>query len=81
MKRGARPKKFKGPCYVSFKTQGKRPSLRTTELFQNEQEAKVFARAKLADGSNVNAGTFNPYTPKRIIASAQISDWLNEPNL
>jgi hypothetical protein len=38
------------------------------------------SRAKLTDGSNINAGTLNPYQPKRIITSAQISDWLNEPN-
>jgi len=49
-------------------------------VFQNEQDAKAFARAKLAEALNVTAGTLNPHQPKRIIASAQILDWLNEPN-
>jgi hypothetical protein len=80
MKTGPHPKKSKGTWYVSFETQGKLAKLRTTEPFQNEQEAKAFARAKLADGSNVNAGTFNPYQPKRIITSVQMCDWLNEPD-
>jgi hypothetical protein len=35
--------------------------------------------AKQTDGSNINAGTLNPYQPKRIITSVHISDWLNEP--
>jgi hypothetical protein len=48
---------------------------------RNEQDAKAFAKAKLTDGSNINAGTLNPYQPKRIITSAQIADWLNEPDL
>jgi hypothetical protein len=52
-----------------------------TETFRNEQDAKAFAKAKLTDGSNINAGTLNPYQPKRIITSVQISDWLNEPDL
>jgi hypothetical protein len=79
MKTGSRPKKSKGTWYVSFETQGKFAKLRTTEPFRNEQEAKAFARAKLTDGSNINAGTLNPYQPKRIITSVQLSDWLNEP--
>jgi hypothetical protein len=78
MKRTPRPKRSKGIWYVSFETQGTHAKRRTTEPFQTEQEAKAFARAKLADGSNVNAGTFNPHTPKRIITSAQIADWLDE---
>jgi hypothetical protein len=51
------------------------------EPFRNEQEAnKAFAKTKLAEGRNVSAGTLNPHQPKRTIASAQILDWLNEPN-
>jgi hypothetical protein len=49
------------------------------ETFQTEQEAKAFARAKLADGLNVSAGTLNPHLPKRIIASIDLLDWLKEP--
>jgi hypothetical protein len=51
-----------------------------TETYQNEWEAKVFARVKLAEGSSVNAGTLNPYRPKRTITSRQILDWLKEPD-
>ena len=79
MKRGPRPKKSKDTWYVSVETLGKRGKTRTTEAFQNEQDAKAFAKAKLANGSNMNAGTLNPYRPKRLITSAQISGWLNEP--
>jgi hypothetical protein len=69
--------------YVSFQSnrlpEGKRPQARVTEVFQNERDAKAFARAKLAEGlSNVNAGTLNPHQPKRIIASDQTLDWLDE---
>jgi hypothetical protein len=41
----------------------------------------AFARATLADGSNVNAGTLNPHLPKRTVTSMQILDWLYEPDL
>ena len=78
-----RPKKSKGTWYVLFwssKRAGKRAQPRVTEVFQNEQDAKAFARAKLAEALNVTGGTLNPHQPKRIIASAQILDWLNEPN-
>ena len=83
-KPGPKPKSPKSKWYVSFQSYeraGKRTHiLRTTETFQNEQEAKVFARAKLVNGSNINAGTLNPLMPKRTIASIQILDWLNEPS-
>jgi hypothetical protein len=52
-----------------------------TKTFRNEQDAKAFARAKLADKLNVNAGTLNPHAPKRTITSRQLLDWLNEPDL
>jgi hypothetical protein len=45
---------------------------------RNEKDAKAFAKAKLTDGSKINAGTLNPYQPKRIITSGQLYDWLNE---
>jgi hypothetical protein len=75
-----RPKKFKGTWYVSFETSAKHANLRKTEPFPNEQEAKAFARTKLGDGSSVNAGTFNPHAPKRIITSARMLEWLDEPD-
>jgi hypothetical protein len=82
--KGTRTRRSKGTWYVSFwsnERAGKRPQPRVTEVFQNEQDAKAFARAKLAGGSNVNAGTLNPHLPKRTITSMQILDWLNEPDL
>lgn len=82
MKRG--PKRSKGTWYVAFEPKerlpGQRALIRKTETFRNEQDAKAFAKAKLTDGSNINAGTLNPYQPKRIITSVQISDCLNEPD-
>jgi hypothetical protein len=37
-------------------------------------DARTFAKAKLADGSDVNAGTLNPMWPKRTVAKAQLLD-------
>jgi hypothetical protein len=83
MKRSrTRPKWSKGTWYVSFEakelTHGKRAHVRLAESFQTEQEAKAFAKAKLADGPNVSAGTLNPHLPKRTISSQQLLDWLDE---
>jgi uncharacterized membrane-anchored protein len=58
----------------------KRAQSRVTEIYPNEREAKAFARAKLAEGLRVNAGTLNPHRPKRTITSIQILDWLKEPD-
>ena len=85
MMRGARPKKSKGTWYVSFESK-ERPSdkyrpPRTADTFQTEQEAKAFAGARLADSSNINAGTINPPLPKRTISSGQLLYWLDEPDL
>ena len=66
---------------VSFeprKLPGKRGHYRATERSPNEFEAKKFAKAKLADTTNVSAGTLNPHLPKRTIASTQIVQWLLE---
>jgi hypothetical protein len=84
LKTGPRPNRSKGTWYVSFEFKervlGKRSQARVTETFWNEQEAKAFARARLAEGLNVNAGTLNPHLPKRTITSRQILDWLKEPD-
>ena len=84
MMRGLRPKKSKAKWYVSFERKDRQPGrnhpLREAETFRNEQDAKAFARARLADGSNINAGTLNPFLPKRTISSKQLRDWLNEPD-
>jgi hypothetical protein len=83
MKRSrTRHKWSKGTWYVSFEAKepahGKRTHSRLAEFFQTEQEAKAFAKAKLADGPNVSAGTLNPHSPKRTISSKQVLDWLDE---
>jgi hypothetical protein len=51
-----------------------------TETFPNEREAKKFARAKLAETQKVGAGTLNPHLPKRMVASAQMLEWIEEPD-
>ena len=68
--------------YVAFEVRQreKREHARATETFPNEREAKKFARAKLVDTLNVNAGTLNPHLPKRTIAPAQMLEWLEEPD-
>jgi hypothetical protein len=65
--------KSQGTWYVSFGLPpGTRSHTRATETFPNEQEAKKFARAKLAETPFVNAGTINPHLPKRTVASTQM---------
>ena len=62
MTRGLRPKKSKAKWYVSFQpkglTKGTRSHKRLAETFQTEQEAKAFARAKLAEGLYVSSEFF-----------------------
>jgi hypothetical protein len=58
----------------SERTQGRPKDFRT------KLEAKKFARAKLVDTPNVNAGTLNPHLPKRRIAATQMLEWLEEPD-
>ena len=67
--------------FVSYdppRRENKRSHTRATETFPNEQEAKKFARAKLAETPFVNAGTINPHLPKRTVASARMLEWLEE---
>ena len=52
---------------------------RGTKNFASEHEAKTFARARFDAGDQtLIAGTINPVTPKRVIPSAAIFDWLEE---
>jgi hypothetical protein len=51
---------------------------RVTETFENESQAREFARQKVAEGVLVNAGTINPHLPKRAIASTDIQQWIEE---
>jgi hypothetical protein len=57
-------------------------SHRATRTFGSEIEAKEFARARAEAGDRtLIAGTINPTTPKRVIPSAAILDWLDEERL
>jgi hypothetical protein len=51
-------------------------SPRETRTFATEEGAKTFAREKFDQGLAVFAGTINPHTPKRLIASSGIHAWL-----
>jgi len=69
--------------YVSFEQKrispAKRAFSRATETFRSGLKAKEFAKQKLADTQNVTAGTLNPHLPKRVISSAHMIQWLEEP--
>lgn len=68
--------------YVSYLASGDVPGdrvHRATKTFASEHEAKNFARAKFDAGDKtLVAGTINPETPKRVISSSAIPDWLDE---
>ncbi len=53
-------------------------SPRETKTFATEDEAKLFARAKLDEGLAVFAGTINPHLPKRIVPASGIPAWLGD---
>jgi hypothetical protein len=59
---------------------GRRSFSRATETFLSELEAKEFARQKLTETKNVSAGTLNPHLPKRVVSTAKIIEWLEEPS-
>jgi hypothetical protein len=61
----------------TFKQRGRRIA-RATEMFEDESQAREFARQKTAEGLSVNAGTLNPHLPKRAIASSDIQKWIEE---
>jgi hypothetical protein len=69
--------------YVSFEQKRIRPAKlafsRATKTFRSELDAKKFAKEKLTETENVSAGTLNPHLPKRVISSAQMIQWLDEP--
>jgi hypothetical protein len=69
--------------YVSYRTNitpkrddGERRSARATRKFKTESEAKQFALEIIKDGWSPIAGTLNPHTPKKTVASTQILDWI-----
>ena len=74
---------MKDTWYVSFEVPRspkptRRPYSRKTLTFQTEIDARDFVKARLSDQRNVSAGTLNPHTPKRVVSSAQILEWLEE---
>jgi hypothetical protein len=82
----------KDTWFVSFEQNSMRPAKRSftraTETFHCELDAKKFAKQKLTkkfakqkltQTQNVSAGTLNPHLPKRVISSAQMVQWLDEP--
>jgi hypothetical protein len=75
----------KDTWYISFELPSdpaswdRRPYSRNTSTFRSEIDAKNFAKARLSDSRSVNAGTLNPYLPKRVITSTQIYEWVEDP--
>jgi len=69
--------------YVSYRTNitperddGERRPVRATRKFKSEAEAKQFAQEMIKGGWSAIAGTLNPHTPKKTVASTQILDWI-----
>jgi len=69
--------------YVSYRSNiapkpknGERRCVRATRKFKDEAEAKQFAREIIASGFSAIAGTLNPHTPKKTVASTRILDWI-----
>ena len=54
---------------------------RETKTFATENEAKLFARAKLDEGLAVFAGTINPHLPRRLIPASDIQAWLADSTM
>jgi len=75
-------KEMRPTWYVTFRLQergllsGRRRSARATRTFATEAEAKNFAREKFQEGLRVFAGTINPQTPKQLVTSSKIPDWI-----
>jgi hypothetical protein len=53
-----------------------RPFARATRTFKAEADARQFAHEVIKNGWSAIAGTLNPHTPKKTIASTQILDWI-----
>ncbi|MET4386076.1 hypothetical protein ABIB73_001821 [Bradyrhizobium sp. F1.4.3] len=69
--------------YVTFEvhkrgTLPKRRSPRETRTFESEADARTFAREKFNEGLIVFAGTLNPFLPRRLIPSSEISSWIEQ---
>ena len=69
--------------YVSYRSNimpkrdhEERRSVRATLKFKAEAEAKQFAQEIIEKGWSAIAGTLNPHTPKKTVASTRILDWI-----
>jgi hypothetical protein len=69
--------------YVSYRSNitprrenGERRCVRATRKFKAEIEARQFAQKMIESGWSAIAGTLNPYTPKKTVASTRILDWI-----
>ena len=69
--------------YVSYRSNitpkredGERRCARATRKFKAEAEARQFAQEIIEDGWSAIAGTLNPHTPKKTVASTKILDWI-----
>ena len=49
---------------------------RATRRFKTESEAKQFAQDVIKNGWSAIAGTLNPHSPKKVVASNCILDWI-----
>jgi hypothetical protein len=49
--------------------------------FATEAEARQFARARVAEGLTVFAGTINPHSPRQIVTAEDIVQWLTAEEL
>jgi hypothetical protein len=50
-------------------------TVRSTQTFKSEVDAKLFAMQILAKGWSASAGTLNPHQPKRVVPPSQIERW------
>jgi hypothetical protein len=53
-----------------------RRCVRATRKFKAEVDARHFAQEIIENGWSAIAGTLNPHTPKKTVASTRILDWI-----
>jgi hypothetical protein len=53
-----------------------RRRVRATRKFKAEVDARQFAQEIIENGWSAIAGTLNPHTPKKTVASTRILDWI-----
>ena len=53
-------------------------TVRSTQTFKSEVDARLFAMQILAKGWTASAGTLNPHQPKQVIGASQIERWVDQ---